>query len=188
METPPGTTVRIHYRRPPDRLDIFEQRLVLDAPDLIITLLERAGVSRPLLVDGCRVLARRSPILWFTFPGRWHDVGRFHDEHGRFTGYYANVITPVRVLADSAWETTDLYLDVWVGADGAIRLLDEDELEAAFAAGQLEDGLYSAARAEAARLLGEARRGVWPPEVVREWTLERAREALSRKHSGAEPV
>lgn len=31
-------TVHIHYRRPPDRLDVFEQVLLLDSPGTKVTL------------------------------------------------------------------------------------------------------------------------------------------------------
>lgn len=72
------------------------------------------------------------------------------------------------------WHTTDLYLDVWVSADGTARLLDEDEFEEAVARGLLDEDTARRAREEADRLLAEARDGLWPPVVVREWTLERA--------------
>jgi predicted RNA-binding protein associated with RNAse of E/G family len=47
-----------------------------------------------------------------------------------FTGYYANILTPVRFHSPLDWETTDLFLDVWLDADGSATLLDEDELDA----------------------------------------------------------
>ncbi len=181
MDGEPGSTVRIRYRRPPDRLDIFEQRLVFRTDGVLVTLLEHSGVPRPLVVEGAPVLSARSPILWFTFPGEWHDIGRFHDEAGHFTGYYANVLTPVHLRDESTWETTDLYLDVWLGTDGAVRVLDEAELEEALAAGHITRATGARARSEAARLVRAARAGAWPPAVARQWTLERAR-ALLRKH------
>ncbi len=155
-----------------------------EAPEVVVTLLERAGVSGPMRVDGRVVLDAESPIVWFTFPGAWHDIGRFHDGAGRFTGYYANVLTPVRFEDGRSWSTTDLYLDVWRGADGSVRLLDEDELDEALTAGDLDPVLGDRARAEAARLVAAATAGDWPPRVTREWTLERCRRTLGR---GAKP-
>jgi uncharacterized protein len=125
-------------------------------------------------VAGRPVLEAGSPVIWFTFPGRWHDVGRFHRPDGAFTGYYANVLTPVRIRGD-LWETTDLFLDVFLTPTDAIHLLDADELAEAERARWIEPGLVARARTEAESLMRAARAGRWPPAVVREWTLERVR-------------
>jgi predicted RNA-binding protein associated with RNAse of E/G family len=82
------------------------------------------------------------------------------------------------------WETTDLCLDLWCGADGTIVVLDEDELRHAEAERWIDPQTAARAREEAAALLEAARRGAWPPREVREWTLERARETLSRGAAG----
>ena len=142
-----------------------------------VTYLPRAGVSRPTVVEGCRVLDADSPVVWFTFPGAWHDVGRFHTPDGALTGCYANVLTPVRIERGEPdrWWTTDLYLDVFRWPDGAAQLLDQDELDEAVREGWLEGELASRAGEEARRLLTAAREGRWPPPIVEEWTLERAR-------------
>ncbi len=177
---PPEGTVRIHYLRPPDRLDIFTQRLIHQGDDAIVTLLERTPMPRAMTVHGRTVLEDGSPVVWFTFPGAWHDVGRFHTAAGEPTGFYANVLEPVRLVSPREWHATDLFLDVWLGVDGHAAILDEDELDAAVAAGWLEPATAAAARAEADRLLAAARAGAWPPPVVRAWTLERARAVAGR--------
>jgi predicted RNA-binding protein associated with RNAse of E/G family len=147
----------------------------------VVTLLERTPIIRPLLIDTRVALAPNAPAVWFTFPDAWHDIGRFHDASGSFTGFYANVLTPVTGLDGDAWETTDLFLDVWLpAAGGGARLLDSDELESAFAAQQLPAEWYARARNEAERLLAAAARGEWPPPVVHEWPLARARAAVAR--------
>ena len=112
-------------------------------------------------VDGRVVLEDGSPVVWFTFPGLWHDIGRFHRADGTFTGLYANILTPVRFLDEDTWETTDLYLDVWVDPTGRAVILDEDELLDAEARGWVEPALVEAARAEAT-LLDATRLGEWP--------------------------
>lgn len=174
---------RIEYHRPPDRTDVFVQDLVLATPDVRITLLERTA-TRPLRVDGRVVLEEGSPIVWFTFPGAWHDVGRFHDATGAFTGYYANILTPARFTTPAHWQTTDLFLDVWLDARGEARLLDADEFADALVAGWIEPATAERARREAGRLLAAAALGTWPPLIVRNWTLERARAALTVRSAG----
>jgi predicted RNA-binding protein associated with RNAse of E/G family len=178
VSTVGSSTVEIHYLRLPDRPTVFRQQLVHRSPDCIVTLLPRTELARPVTAGGAVVLEPNAPVVWFTFPGVWHDIGRFHTTAGRFTGYYANVLTPVRFRGPDVWETTDLFLDVWLGSDGTLVTLDEDELQAALRDGTIDAHTALAARAEAARVAAAAARDDWPPEVARAWTLERARAAV----------
>jgi uncharacterized protein len=169
--------VTIRYRRPPAREDVFDQPVVHEADDHVVTLLEQARLANPLVVEGRTVLEDGAPVVWFTFPGAWHDVGRFHLADGTFTGHYANVLTPV-AMDGARWDTTDLFLDVWRGSDGVVRILDEEEFAEAVARGWIAGEVADAARREADRLADAARRGEWPPAVVERWTLGRVRSAL----------
>ena len=170
--------VHIHYHRPPDRTDVYAQELVLDRPEVKITYQPSTPISEPALVGDTVVLEPGSPAVWFTFPGLWHDVGRFHTADGAFTGIYANVLTPCVMHAPEPsgvirWDTTDLFLDVWLDRAGELHLLDEPDLEEALTAGWVGDDEARAARAEADRILAAAAEGEWPPRIVMEWTLER---------------
>jgi uncharacterized protein len=169
--------VQIHYLRPPERLQIFDQRLVLDRVDVKITLAESMPFDPPMRIGGGIVLEHGSDVVWFTFPGVWHDIGRFHRADGTFTGIYANVLTPPE-MDDGVWHTTDLYLDVWVDSKGEVALLDEDELDEAVGREWIDADTAGRAREEAARLVERARAGAWPPPLVHEWTLERCRAEL----------
>jgi len=170
--------VRIHYRRLPDHEEIFDQRIVVERADVIVTVTGPLELNRPVSDGEQAILESGARAVWFTFPGQWHDVGRFHLRDGTFTGYYANILTPVEVERPSGpgplvWRTTDLFLDVVVPPHGPPRLLDEDELEEALALGHIDADTALAARAEASRLMGLAERGDWPPPAAREWTLAR---------------
>jgi predicted RNA-binding protein associated with RNAse of E/G family len=159
-------------------LQRFEQRLVARDGHALVTLLERADLPRPSVVDGDVILEPGSPIVWFSFAGARHDIGRFHRADGTFTGLYANILTPVAGLDGAEWTTTDLFLDVWLPARGDARVLDVDELSDALARGWVDDLTGALARAEADRLLAGVANGTWPPPVVARWTLERARAEL----------
>ena len=169
--------VRIHYLRPPAREEIFRQRLVHDAEDVKVTLATGLVREAPVLIDGSVALEDGSDVVWFTFPGAWHDIGRFHTADGAFTGVYANVLTPPVIGPDHVWHTTDLFLDVWVPAGGAPRVLDAEELEEAAREGWIDEPTRTRALEEVRRILEAIDRGRWPPPVVEEWTLERARTA-----------
>jgi len=164
--------IRIHYKRPPNRTQVFEQTLVHDGEGVKVTLARDMPYEPPMRIEGQVVLELGSDVVWFTFPDHWHDVGRFHRADGTFTGLYANILTPP-VLGGTEWHTTDLFLDVWVGLDGTALLLDEDELDEALGREWLDADTASRARDEARRLMEGAAAGTWPPPSVHEWTLER---------------
>jgi len=177
---PTRGTVRIHYRRPPDRVQIFVQELILDEPSVKVTLARSIEMKDPLRIDGRVVLEHGSDAVWFTFPGVWHDIGLFHRADGTFSGTYANILTPCVFRPNGRWDTTDLCLDLWIpGPPSAkrvdIQLLDEDELEWAVRKGWIDPATAGRAGEEADRLIKEARAGRWPPPVVDEWPLSRAR-------------
>ncbi len=172
--------VRIHYVRPPDREQHLVQRLVYEDTGVVISLLESAAIARPIVIGGEVVVEPGAPLLWFTFPGAWFDVGRFHRRDGTFTGLYADILEPLVPVAPREWRAVDLFLDLWLDArGGAPVLLDEDELDEALELGWITPETGAAARREAERLLALAATGAWPPAVVREWTLARALRALA---------
>ena len=165
--------VKIHYQRPPGRVTVYENELVHTAPDVTITLMRATRLERPVLFDGDVILENGSPVVWFTFPDADHDIGRFHTRTGAFTGFYANILTPVEFISATEWRTTDLFLDLWIGSDGQVHILDEDELAEAARLGWIDAQTEAAARATAHRLVQRQREGTWPPPVVYDWPLER---------------
>ena len=167
--------VVIHYHRPPDRTERFEQIVLERTPRCVVTLLQSAALRRPMVIGGTIALEPAAAVVWFTFPGEWHDIGRFHTRADEFTGLYANVLTPVQGVDGNVWRTTDLFLDVWQDPGGRTRVLDADELAEAHRRGALDTATARRARQEAARLIRASRSGLWPPAIVAAWTLERAR-------------
>ncbi|MDX1675962.1 MAG: DUF402 domain-containing protein [Longimicrobiales bacterium] len=161
-----------------------------------------AGVTRPTVVAGRTVLEPGSPVVWFTFPGARHDIGRFHTVDGTFTGYYANILTPVDLDADppgsgsdrtaedvaapddggvgDIWLTTDLFLDVFLDLDGEAHVLDRGELQEAVTVGWVDGTAAREAELEANRLVEAARVGAWPPPIVDAWPLDRVRDIAER--------
>lgn len=165
--------VKIHYRRPPDRLTVYENEVLHVADDVTVTMVRATRLDKPARVGGEIILENGSPVIWFTFPGADFDVGRFHDRDGAFTGIYSNIMTPVDFISPTEWSTTDLFLDIWIGRDGTAVILDEDELATAVQRGWIDEETAESARATAQRLVQEHRDGTWPPAVVYDWPLER---------------
>ena len=169
--------VQIHYKRPPDREQIFDQAVVHEDVDVIVTLAEAMDFDPPKRIQGEIALETGSSVVWFTFPGMWHDIGRFHRADSTFTGLYANVLTPPEIDRRT-WHTTDLYLDVWLSTTGEALLLDEDEFQEAVGRGLIDEKTSTRARWEADSILERVKDGSGPPAIVHEWTLDRARAAI----------
>ena len=163
--------VEIRYHRPPGRLQVFRQHHIHEDDGVVVTFARDMVFEQIMRIEGDVVLEDGSDVVWFTFPGVWHDIGRFHRADGAFTGIYANVLTPP-VMNGLVWETTDLFLDIWLGPDGSAVLLDAVGRE------WLEEETARRARDEARTILEAAGRGAWPPPVVSEWTRERCLEVL----------
>ncbi len=175
-------TVSIHYRRLPDRGQVFEQEVVADAGAYVVTFLPSAHIPKAMRVGERIVLEPGSPVVWFTYPDRSYDAGRFHLADGTFTGVYANLLAPVQMQGDT-WHTTDLCLDVWAGADGRVEILDEDEFAQAVTQGWIDTPIAEAAHAQADALAAAARQGSWPPRHIQHWTLERVLNLVSKTNS-----
>jgi len=175
-----GDVIEIVYRRPPDRVEIFRQALVDSGDAGVVTYLDAADLPRPVRDGSGRVILEPgASIVWFTFADTWHDIGRFHLADDTFTGLYANVLTPVQ-MDGSRWNTTDLYLDVWLAREASTpSILDAEELREAERRHWVDARTAARARREADDLCQQHDTGAWPPPIVGEWTLTRTRAALA---------
>lgn len=165
--------VQLYYHRPPDRTTLFVQDLLFESDEVRVTYMAATPLAAPVVVQDKIVLEDQAPVIWFTFPGLHHDIGRFHDRSGKCTGLYANIIAPVEFRSRLEWHATDLFLDIWLGTDGAVKLLDEDELAAAAARAWVSPATADRARHEANEILKHIEAGTWPPAVVNDWSLSR---------------
>ena len=80
--------------------------------------------------------------------GRWWYPTVYRDDGGGTKGTYVNVCTPVELFPDAA-VYVDLHVDVVRHADGTVERVDDDELDAAVAAGQVSEALAEKARSVA---------------------------------------
>lgn len=73
---------------------------------------------------------------------RWYNVFEIHDrDDDALKGWYCNITRPAQ-FSDGRVEYVDLFLDLWVSADGRQTVLDEEE----FLAADLDEETRSAAR------------------------------------------
>ena len=76
------------------------------------------------------VLKRNDRFVETFFADKWYNIFEIYDrDDGRLKGWYCNITKPA-VIQDGSVSYVDLALDLWVSANGARKVLDEDELEA----------------------------------------------------------
>ena len=138
-------TVTLTYKRPPDRVNHFQQKLLYVDDDVIVTS-QRVKPSSPIIQYGEMVLGQDFPVVWFVFTGLWYDVGKVYNLNNEWTGYYCDVLKPVKRSTDvegklECFEITDLFLDLWINPDGTYEIQDEDEFEDAVQNGAIDTEL-----------------------------------------------
>jgi len=166
--------IRYEYHRIGQPTTIHEQLLVLDRPDVKVLLQNRYD-GPDLTVGGSVIHERGAPMIWFVFPEKWHDIGRFHRADGTFTGWYTNLTKPVEINADR-WRATDLFLDLWMPAGGGAMWLDEDDLEHATQRKAVDRTTRQRIDNERTLIELQLRLGTWPPQITRDIDLPRVRQ------------
>ncbi len=162
-------TIELIYRRLPDRVSHFQQDLLHEDKDLIVTL-QQVNPSKPIVIDGVTVLGNDFTAIWFVFANRWYDIGKIYDLDNKLTGYYCDIIMPMN-RTKTHFEITDLFLDLWVSPDGRYQLHDEDEFENAILHNWIRGDVAEKARNMLQNLISEIESCVFPPEIVLQWGL-----------------
>ncbi len=168
-----ATLIHYEYHRPGKPTARFDQWLVLDRPDAKVLLTERYD-GPEITMSGRVVQATGGSMIWFVFPGKWHDIGRFHLDDGSFTGWYTNLIRPVEISGER-WTGHDLFLDLWQGAGGEHHWLDVDELEEAHRTHLIDALTRKRVLNEQTMIDLQVRMNAWPPPIARDIDLAQAR-------------
>ena len=156
-------TVTLTYKRPPDRVNHFQQEL-LYLDDQVIVTSQRVKPSSPIVQNGETVLGDNFAAVWFVFTGLWYDVGKIYNLENEWTGYYCDVLKPVKRSVDAngklnLFEITDLFLDLWINPDGTYEIQDEDEFEEAVQNGAIDAELEGKALEVLSALIAEVEAG-----------------------------
>ena len=156
-------TVTLTYKRPPNRVNHFQQELLYLDDDVIVTS-QRVKPSSPIVQDGQMVLGDNFAAVWFVFTGLWYDVGKVYNLENEWTGYYCDVLKPVERSVDATgklnrFEITDLFLDLWINPDGTYEIQDEDEFEDAVQDGAIDAALEEKALEVLKALIAEVESG-----------------------------
>ncbi len=138
----------------------------------MIVVAHESSPSKPVDYLGEIVLASGYWAVWFLFKDRPFDVARFYRPDGTWTGYYADILEPVRWKGSDPTTIEpiiDLFLDLWIAPDGRYLVLDEDEFEEAVSRGSVTGEQVVHARSVLENLVEATERGEFPPAVVKEF-------------------
>jgi predicted RNA-binding protein associated with RNAse of E/G family len=158
-------TVVIEYLRPPGPPALIESEL-LRADGNLTVFRHPLSPSAPIEVKGDVVLDEGFTGVWFLYNGESYDVGRIHGHQGKLTGYYCDMIVPMRQIGPARYAITDLFLDLWVSPTGESTVLDRDEFEEAASRGWVTTEQAALAERTLSRLLRLAEAGSFPPPLV----------------------
>lgn len=130
----------------------------------VASLTVLGGIKEPIAVqtpDGPLVIVADG-YHWVQFAPRaerWWLTAMF-DAEKRLVQFYFDITFQNHILPGGESWCHDAYIDVVLDPDGRARILDADELAAAFAAGEITRGMYGQALADAsavsARFAGRA--------------------------------
>lgn len=158
--------ITLTYKRLPDRVNYFEQTLLYENNDIIITT-QKISPSSPIIFNGREVLADNYTAIWFVFTDLWYDIGKIYNPDNEWTGYYCDIIMPV-TRSETKFEIVDLFLDLWVSPEGSYSIQDEDEFEEAVKNGVISDDIAEKAMNTLDYLIEETTEGRFPPKVVKD--------------------
>ncbi len=146
-----GDSVRIGHGKPDGRLIVLGEGAVRGRdPEGTV------AVHREMTPGGTydELPARREAgdVALTTFSeGRWWYPTVYRDADGQRKGTYLNVCTPVEIFPTLV-RYVDLQVDVVKHRDGTVRRVDDDDLDASVAAGDVSEPLAEKARSVAASL------------------------------------
>ena len=86
-----------------------------------------ARFSRDTMELGYTIFEKGDRFVEWFFADRWYNIFEVHSvRDDRIKGWYCNITKPA-LIGDGVVSAIDLALDVWIGTDGSILVLDEDE-------------------------------------------------------------
>jgi hypothetical protein len=146
-----GEDLAIAHGKPSGRTIVLGRGEVTEVTADGTVTVERA-MSPDGTYDAIGVERREGDVARTTFvEGRWWYATVYVGDDGTRRGTYVNVCTPVELFPERA-RYVDLHVDVVKRPNGQVRRVDDDELDAAVAAGEVPEPLAERAREVAASI------------------------------------
>jgi protein associated with RNAse G/E len=148
-----GDRIAIEHGKPEGRLITLGRGDVVEYdPDGVVRLEREMTAGGTYDALGVERQAGDIAVTKFA-EGRWWYATVYRGADGETRGTYVNVCTPLEVFPEAV-RYVDLHVDVVKHADGRVDRVDDDELDAAVAAGDVPEPLAERARDVASRIEG----------------------------------
>jgi predicted RNA-binding protein associated with RNAse of E/G family len=169
-----GDEINVHYTRLSARgTHVYRERRLADDGRRLTSFAVIESEAQPRLAQAFwnQGLLPRGPLLGSLrkhyFYNEHFTVLAFFFVDGTLAGYYCDIATPLEKVGPADYRMTDLFLDFWLAPGQRPMALDEDEFEAAVAAGVVTADLADCARLTFERLRGEIAAGIFPYRYIR---------------------
>jgi predicted RNA-binding protein associated with RNAse of E/G family len=166
------TSVTVNYHRPGKGLTVYQEELVFEDETCLRTFkvlppetsdrLSAALATQGLARHGQRI----QTIAKVYFFNEAFNLLEFRDELDELVGYYSDIGEPARKLRDGEYEMVDLFLDLWLYANGTLLELDWDEFDEAIANQVITPAQADLARTAMARLKAEFAQKIYPGKYL----------------------
>jgi len=161
--------IKLRMIIPPNKIEIWEQELLLDSEALIVSKFLFKNIPKPVKINGKIAIDKGFTGILFEFCGENLEIIKVLDKRGKLTGYYCNINTPPKRFS-CGYEITDLFLDVWVFPNLKHILLDEGEFLRAAKEGWIDAEMSRIAKRVLRSLIKKLGKGDFPPRVVEEYS------------------
>lgn len=157
------------YIRLPDKIAELNTELLYENKDILIVKSKLINPSKDLILENKTVLRKGFDAIFFEFKREYYGIAKIYNRKKEFTGYYCNINTPVKRF-ENGYQTTDLFLDLWVYPDGKqYIILDEDEFEDALKENWIDEKLTQKAKRSLEQIINIVKNDKFPPKFVKDY-------------------
>lgn len=158
--------VKVRYHRPGKETREWEQRLLADNEDMIVSSFV-FRLSKPFTPFGDTPLIKDGYYgVLFDLLDRWFNVVKIFDEQKRFIGYYSDIRSPPQRF-EGGYKAEDLFIDFWVETDGTYYILDREEFEEADISNECREKVEQTIE----KIKEMIERGGYPPKEIKEFEI-----------------
>lgn len=141
---------------PPETIDISNDELIYRDGNVLITRWT-AIKPRPDISAG----------VSYTFSNDGYKISRFYNGDRKFAFWYCDIVEVLYEEETDTYTIVDLLLDIKVMGDGAVKILDIEELAEAVNCGYITNSQAAYALKSLDNLIKMINRGDFPPEICR---------------------
>jgi predicted RNA-binding protein associated with RNAse of E/G family len=152
-----------------------EMEIIYQSNKMVIARYPVGNLQSPLVIDGSYVLENGYTAVAFIEYGNWYITEKIFDFQARPTGFLINVVTPVEENL-TFLNTMDLFVKVWISPGNQCKVFGTNILRKIAEDGFLTETVEKSALETVNTLVSNIKKGVFPPQFVKDFCIENNRE------------